>query len=94
MEKKYVVSIDQLGKRRKYVYASSSLSQCRDYVQRKYRGCRLTRKSDIENDEDLVEKYVQVFNRTIREKIIIIIRIKGYYIDDAIIKEEINNESE
>lgn len=90
MEKRYVISVDQLGKKRKYVFASSSLEKCRDYVQRKYRGCRLmTRQTDIDNDEYLIEKYVQVFNRTIHEKILIIIRIKEFYIDDEI-KEEIN----
>lgn len=90
MEKKYVVSVDQLGKKRKYVFASSSLNECRDYVSRKYRGCRLmTRKTDAESDEYLIEKYVQVFKRTLNDKILIIIRIKEFYLDDEI-KEEIN----
>ena len=63
---RYVVSVDQLGKKRKYVYASSSLDKCRDYVQRKHRGCRLmTRKTDAENDVHLVEKYVQIFKSLI-----------------------------
>lgn len=49
----------------------------------------MTRQTDIDNDEYLIEKYVQVFNRTIHEKILIVIRIKEFYIDDEI-KEEIN----
>lgn len=86
---RYVVSVDQLGKKRKYVYASSSLDDCRDYVHRKHRGCRLmTRKTDAENDVHLVEKYVQLFNRTLHEKIIIIIRIRICVLDDEI--KEVN----
>jgi len=86
---RYVVSVDQLGKKRKYVYASSSLDKCRDYVQRKHRGCRLmTRKTDAENDVHLVEKYVQIFNRTLHEKIIIIIRIRICVLDEEI--KEVN----
>ena len=91
-ETKYVVSVDQPSKKRMYVFASSSLEKCRDYIQRKYRGCRLmTRSTDKENDEYLIEKYVQVFKRTMYDKILIIIRINVVYIDDEI-KEEFVHE--
>ena len=51
----------------------------------------MTRSTDKENDEYLIEKYVQVFKRTMYDKILIIIRIKVVYIDDEI-KEVIEND--
>ena len=89
---RYVVTTEQLGGRKRYVYASSSLEKCRDYISRKYRNCRLmTRKTDKEDDESLVEKYVQVFKRTSTQKTIIIIRIMKIYLDDEL-KEAIDDD--
>ena len=92
---RYVVTVENMLKptKRVYCYASHSLAKCRDYVSRKHRGCRLmTRSTDKENDPTLVEKYIHVFSRTLREKIILIIRILYIELDDY--EEEILHEKQ
>lgn len=74
---RYVVSVENLATKKKtFSFASSNLEDCRKFVFRKHRGCRLmTRSSDKESDCSLIEKYVHVFNKTNTIKTIMIIRI-------------------
>lgn len=83
-EMRYVVSVENILNRKKtYVFASSSVRDCRDYVHRKHRGCKLaTRESDKEDDKSLIEKYVHVFNKTMHSKVIFMIRINRVELPD------------
>ncbi len=90
---RYVVTIENLmTKKKTYAFASSDLEECRNYILRKHRGCKLARRmSDRESDESLVEKYVHVFNKTMSYKVILMIRINRIVLNDY--EEDMSNES-
>ena len=81
---RYVVSVENLTTKKKtFCYASSKIEDCRDFVFRKHRGCKLTtRSTDKENDDSLIEKYVHVFDKSKTSRAIMIIRIRQVFLND------------